>query len=113
MADAFTLRSLGRSLASGVHSRSGVVLHYARGAACPLTITERILRFLEPVTVTTLCGSRIVPPFGVAGGGPGALGENLVEWPDGRLETLGGRDERQLPAGAAFIMRTPGGGGWG
>ncbi len=74
---------------------------------------ERILRFLEPVTVTTLCGSRIVPPFGVAGGGPGALGENLVEWPDGRLETLGGRDERQLPAGAAFIMRTPGGGGWG
>ncbi len=74
---------------------------------------ERILRFLEPVTVTTLCGSRRVPPFGAHGGGPGAVGENSVIWPDGREEALQGRDERQLPAGSAFVMRTPGGGGWG
>ena len=73
----------------------------------------RRLRFLEPVTVTTLCGSRIVPPFGVDGGGPGGLGENRVIWPDGRTEVLKGNDERDLSAGSVFDMRTPGGGGWG
>jgi 5-oxoprolinase (ATP-hydrolysing) len=73
----------------------------------------RALRFLAPVTVTTLCGSRKVAPFGAAGGGPGAVGENLVHWPDGRTERLEGNDERDLPAGAIFEMRTPGGGGWG
>lgn len=73
----------------------------------------RKLRFLEPVTVTTLCGSRKVAPFGGAGGQPGAVGENLVHWPDGRVERLAGNDERDLPAGAVFEMRTPGGGGWG
>ena len=73
----------------------------------------RKLRFLAPVTVTTLCGSRKVAPFGGAGGGPGAVGENLVHWPDGRVERLDGNDERDLPEGAVFEMRTPGGGGWG
>ncbi|MES2914858.1 MAG: hydantoinase B/oxoprolinase family protein [Pseudomonadota bacterium] len=73
----------------------------------------RSLRFLAPVTVTTLCGSRKVAPFGAAGGGSGAVGENLVHWPDGRTERLAGNDERDLPDGAVFEMRTPGGGGWG
>jgi 5-oxoprolinase (ATP-hydrolysing) len=73
----------------------------------------RKLRFLDAVTVTTLCGSRKVAPFGGAGGGPGAVGENWVHWPDGRIERLEGNDERDLPAGAVFEMRTPGGGGWG
>jgi 5-oxoprolinase (ATP-hydrolysing) len=72
----------------------------------------RRLRFLAPVTVTTLCGSRRVAPYGV-GAAPGAVGENLVHWPDGRVEPLEGNDERDLPAGAVFEMRTPGGGGWG
>ena len=74
---------------------------------------RRILRFLEPVTVTTLCGSREVAPFGMAGGQPGACGVNRVLWPDGRVETLKGNDERHLSADAAFEMLTPGGGGWG
>jgi 5-oxoprolinase (ATP-hydrolysing) len=73
----------------------------------------RRLRFLEGVTVTTLCSSRIVAPFGGAGGDAGALGENRVIWPDGRVEVLHGNDERDLPAGAVFEMLTPGGGGWG
>ncbi len=73
----------------------------------------RRLRFLVPVTVTTLSLSRKVAPFGVSGGAPGALGENIAEWPDGRRETLGGNAEVALPAGAVFEMRTPGGGGWG
>ncbi|MCF1707869.1 hydantoinase B/oxoprolinase family protein [Tabrizicola sp. J26] len=73
----------------------------------------RRLRFLAPVTVTTLCSSRIVPPFGGAGGDPGAVGENRVIWPDGRVERLKGNDERELPPNSVFEMLTPGGGGWG
>jgi 5-oxoprolinase (ATP-hydrolysing) len=73
----------------------------------------RKLRFLAPVTVTTLCGSRKVAPFGGDGGAEGAVGENLVHWPDGRVERLQGNDERDVPDGAVFEMRTPGGGGWG
>jgi 5-oxoprolinase (ATP-hydrolysing) len=73
----------------------------------------RRLRFLEPVTVTTLSLSRVVPPFGGAGGPPGALGENIAEWPDGQRVVLAGNAEVSLPAGGAFEIRTPGGGGWG
>ncbi len=73
----------------------------------------RRLRFLAPVTVTTLCSSRRIAPFGAAGGAAGAVGRNRVIWPDGRVEDLMGNDERNLPAGAVFEMLTPGGGGWG
>jgi 5-oxoprolinase (ATP-hydrolysing) len=73
----------------------------------------RRLRFLAPVTVTVLSSHRIVPPFGAEGGGPGAVGENRAEFPDGRVVALGGNAEIDLPAGAVFEMRPPGGGGWG
>ena len=73
----------------------------------------RRLRFLVPVTVTTLCSHRKVPPFGVDGGLPGAVGRNAAELPDGRRVALGGNDEIELPAGGLFEMLTPGGGGWG
>ena len=74
---------------------------------------ERILRFLVPVTVTTLCGHREVPPFGGDGGKPGAVGENSVVHADGRQENLGGNAEVELGAGGVFILKTPAGGGWG
>jgi 5-oxoprolinase (ATP-hydrolysing) len=74
---------------------------------------RRRLRFLEPVTVTVLTSHREVPPFGVDGGGPGAVGRNWAELPDGREVALSGNDEIDLPAGAVFGMETPGGGGWG
>ena len=73
----------------------------------------RRLRFLEPVTVTTLCSHRRVPPFGVDGGKPGAVGLNWAELPDGTRVGLRGNDEIDLPAGAVFGLATPGGGGWG
>jgi len=74
---------------------------------------ERHLRMLEPVTVTTLCSHRIVPPFGAAGGDAGAVGENSAQMPDGTRISLEGNAEIDLPAGGLFVMRTPGGGGWG
>ena len=73
----------------------------------------RLLRFLAPVTVTTLCSHRRVPPFGVGGGEPGAVGLNWAEMPDGRRVDLKGNDEIELPEGAVFGLATPGGGGWG
>ena len=73
----------------------------------------RRMRFLVPVTVTTLCSHRVVPPFGGDGGGPGAVGVNWVEMPDGRRIDLEGNDEIDLPEGAVFVLQTPGGGGWG
>jgi 5-oxoprolinase (ATP-hydrolysing) len=73
----------------------------------------RRLRFHQPVTVTTLTSSRTIAPFGADGGKAGAVGINRVIWPDGRQEQLMGNDERTLPAGSAFEMLTPGGGGWG
>jgi len=73
----------------------------------------RKMRFLVPVTVTTLCSHRVVPPFGLAGGGGGMVGENAVVLPDGTRRVLRGNDEVDLPADGVFEMRTPGGGGWG
>ena len=73
----------------------------------------RRVRFLMPVTVTTLCSHRIVPPFGAEGGAPGAVGLNWAELPDGTRVDLQGNDEIDLPAGAVFGLATPGGGGWG
>ncbi|WP_338549918.1 hydantoinase B/oxoprolinase family protein [Roseovarius phycicola] len=73
----------------------------------------RTLRFLEPVTVTTLSNHRIIPPFGGDGGDPGKVGRNWAELPDGTVRDMAGNDEIDLPAGSVFGMETPGGGGWG
>jgi 5-oxoprolinase (ATP-hydrolysing) len=73
----------------------------------------RKLRFLAPVTVTTLCSHREIAPFGVNGGANAQVGENWAEFPDGTHVALKGFDEIDLPAGAVFGMGTPGGGGWG
>ncbi|MFD0154554.1 hydantoinase B/oxoprolinase family protein [Streptomyces sp. NPDC055721] len=74
---------------------------------------ERRIRFLEPMTVALLTGHRRVPPYGMAGGEPGALGENLVERADGTVEHLGGAATADLGPGDVLIVRTPGGGGYG
>ena len=73
----------------------------------------RRLRFLTDATVTTLSSHRRIPPFGAQGGDPGQTGRNWVELPDGRRVELDGDDEIDLVAGSAFVMETPGGGGWG
>ncbi len=73
----------------------------------------RRLRFLEPMTVSILSGHRRVPPFGLAGGAPGACGANRVERSDGTVETLAGADRRDLAPGDVFVVETPGGGGYG
>ena len=73
----------------------------------------RRLRFLEPMTVTVLSSHRETVPFGASGGQPGLPGENYVLRGDGSVENLAGNDETRMQAGDVFVMKTPGGGGFG
>ncbi len=73
----------------------------------------RRIRFREPMTVSTLSGHRRVPPYGMAGGSPGALGRNWVEHTDGRVHDLAGCDSVDVGAGDVLVVETPGGGGYG
>jgi 5-oxoprolinase (ATP-hydrolysing) len=73
----------------------------------------RRIRFLEPMTVSTLAGHRRVPPYGMAGGAPGALGEHHLERADGTVVTMAGADSVDAAAGDVFVIHTPGGGGFG
>ncbi len=75
--------------------------------------TVRRVRFLEPMTAAILSSHRRVPPFGVAGGEPGALGRNRVERADGTVEALSGTDRTEMRPGDVFVVETPGGGGYG
>jgi 5-oxoprolinase (ATP-hydrolysing) len=73
----------------------------------------RRLRFLEPMTVSTLSGHRRVAPYGLAGGQPGTLGRNRVERADGSVVEMAGCDSVEVDVGDVLIVETPGGGGFG
>ena len=74
---------------------------------------HRAIRFLEPMTVSILSGHRRVPPYGLAGGGPGALGKNWIERVSGGIESLPGNARAEVDAGDIVVIETPGGGGYG
>ncbi|MGB9989739.1 hydantoinase B/oxoprolinase family protein [Massilia sp. SM-13] len=73
----------------------------------------RKVRFLEEMTAAILSNNRIHPPFGAAGGEPGALGRNRVERVDGSVEELGHIGKTSMQRGDTFVIETPGGGGYG
>ncbi|MET4661791.1 5-oxoprolinase (ATP-hydrolyzing) [Streptomyces sp. PvP037] len=73
----------------------------------------RRIRFLEPMTVSTLSQHRRVPPYGMAGGGPGAPGAHRIERADGTVSRLGGSDSADVGPGDVLVIETPGGGGYG
>lgn len=73
----------------------------------------RRIRFLESMTVSTLSQHRRVPPYGMAGGAPGALGANRVERADGTVVELGGSGSADVGPGDVLVIETPGGGGYG
>ncbi|WP_328503979.1 hydantoinase B/oxoprolinase family protein [Streptomyces sp. NBC_00457] len=73
----------------------------------------RRIRFHEPMTVSTLSQHRRVPPYGMAGGEPGALGANRVERADGTVSALGASDATDVVPGDVLVVETPGGGGYG
>ncbi len=73
----------------------------------------RRLTFNEAMTVTILSSHRKVPPQGARNGGTGLTGENSVQRTNGGIELLQGNDQAELEPGDTFVMKTPGGGGFG
>ncbi|WP_169981789.1 hydantoinase B/oxoprolinase family protein [Microbispora sp. H10836] len=73
----------------------------------------RRIRFRAPMTVSVLSGHRRVPPYGMAGGAPGALGVNRVRRADGSVVRLAGCDSVRVGPGDVLEVETPGGGGYG
>jgi len=75
---------------------------------------ERAWRCLTPDTSLIVRSDRAVhPPYGLAGGGPGAVSSNLLVHPDGSEEALPSMFSITIGAGDLFVHRTAGGGGFG
>ena len=74
---------------------------------------ERRITFLEAMRANILANRRTVAPRGIAGGGDAKPGENWVERGDGSREDLTATDSAQMEPGDAFVILTPGGGGFG
>ena len=74
---------------------------------------RRTIRFREKMECTLLSGHRRVPPFGLAGGEHGQVGENWARRKDGTMEKLEGCDSTVIDAGEAIIIQTPTAGGYG
>jgi len=75
-------------------------------------VTRRI-RFLAPMSVAILAGHRVVPPPGLAGGGPAAVGRTRIVRAGGQVEELASADRREVGPGDVWWLETPGGGGYG
>jgi N-methylhydantoinase B len=73
----------------------------------------REIEFLAPATVSLMGERRVVPPWGLAGGGPGNTGEDLLTHRDGSREPLPGKTTVEVQPGDRLTVLTPGGGGWG
>jgi 5-oxoprolinase (ATP-hydrolysing) len=73
----------------------------------------REIEFREPMSAAILSGHRRVPPFGLAGGGPGAVGHNRLIGADGSKTELGATAAFQVKGGDVLMVETPGGGGYG
>ena len=92
----------------GVRRGSGGAGAHHGGDGC-----VRRIRFLEPMEAVIVASRRTVPPFGMAGGQPGAAGRQWVERADGRIDAMTGTDRANLAPGDTLTVETPGGGGYG
>ncbi|HFQ94319.1 MAG TPA: hydantoinase B/oxoprolinase family protein, partial [Anaerolineae bacterium] len=72
----------------------------------------RQIRFLTPVNVTVTSERRVLRPYSLQGGQPGAAGKNSLIH-KGETIPLPGKFSRQMEAEDVLVIETPGGGGWG
>ena len=72
-----------------------------------------MLEFLAPVSLTVLSEHRVVAPYGLAGGSPGAKGEQWGLRRNGQRKNLGGKAGVELEKGEKIFLLSPGGGGYG
>jgi len=77
--------------------------------------SKRDLQVLIDATVSLITERRVSQPWGLAGGEPGAVGENwlLPGGDEDRAERLPDKCTIDLKAGDVVRMLTPCGGGWG
>jgi len=69
---------------------------------------ERVIRVLEPASLSLIADRRRHQPRGAVGGGPGACGQDRLNGKE-----LPPKAARELAAGDVVSVRTPGGGGHG
>ena len=69
--------------------------------------------FHDHATVTLVTERRQRRPAGLAGGGDGGPGRNLLIRADGITTDLGARAQVEVAPGDRVRVETPGGGGWG
>ena len=73
----------------------------------------RKVMFLEPMRANILANRREVAPRGIKGGDDALPGRNWVERLDGSVEMLSATASADMDIGDAFVIETPGGGGFG
>ncbi|MEE8434599.1 MAG: hydantoinase B/oxoprolinase family protein, partial [bacterium] len=73
----------------------------------------REIEFLKPMTAAIVSERRVIAPYGLEGGEPGARGRNLWIRATGQRVNLGGRNEVPISPGDRIRLETPGGGGYG
>ena len=73
----------------------------------------REYRFHDQATVSLVTERRRFAPWGLEGGGAGAVGRNTLLRADGSSEDLGARAQVEVGPGDRVRVETPGGGGWG
>jgi 5-oxoprolinase (ATP-hydrolysing) len=73
----------------------------------------REIEFLAPLEFSILSQHRRSAPFGMAGGGEGAVGRQVVIHADGTRRELDGIAGCEVDTGDRLVLETPGGGGYG
>lgn len=73
----------------------------------------REVTFLAPLRVTLITQHHIVPPYGLAGGQNGQVGQQTLTRIDGTQEVLAGICSVEVDTGDTLCIETPGGGGYG
>ena len=76
------------------------------------TLRASFIEVLVDSQVGMLSDRRIIPPYGLAGGKPGATGKNEIVV-KGRRKKVPSKCGMYVPAGSVVRIETPGGGGWG
>ncbi len=72
----------------------------------------REIEMLSGVQVAVLSDRRKIPPYGLSGGAPGAVGKTETNL-GGRVRRIPSKCSFYAPAGTIVRIETPGGGGWG
>ncbi|MEO5658624.1 MAG: hydantoinase B/oxoprolinase family protein, partial [Polaromonas sp.] len=73
----------------------------------------RRVKFLQSMTASILSNGRKHGAFGMAGGEPGQVGQNIVVRANGQIEALPHIGQTDMQPGDVFEIHTPGGGGFG